>query len=66
MAAEYKEETFEFPIQGFGLHWEADAVARSIRDGEKENPRMPHAETLLTMKVRLLSVLASRQCFRRA
>lgn len=38
---------------GFGLHWEADAVARSLRDGEKENPRMPHVETLLEMKVRL-------------
>ncbi|ORY90759.1 NAD-binding protein [Leucosporidium creatinivorum] len=51
LAAEYKEETFDFPIQGFGLHWEADSVARSLRDGEKENPRMPHAETLLTMKL---------------
>lgn len=38
---------------GFGLHWEADAVARSLRDGEKENPHMPHVETLLEMKVRL-------------
>lgn len=39
------------PRTGFGLHWEADAVARSIRDGEKENKRMPWKESLLTMKV---------------
>ncbi|GAA6020123.1 hypothetical protein JCM10207_006263 [Rhodosporidiobolus poonsookiae] len=48
---DYEEEVLEFPIQGFGLHWEADAVARSIRDGEKENPRMPLSETALTMKL---------------
>lgn len=34
-----------------GLFWEADAVARSLRDGEKENKRMPHDETLLEMQL---------------
>ncbi|GAA6039636.1 hypothetical protein JCM8097_002229 [Rhodosporidiobolus ruineniae] len=51
LAPDWDEEVFNFPIQGFGLHWEADAVARSIRDGEKENPRMPLHETALTMKL---------------
>lgn len=52
----------DYSSEGFGLHWEADAVARSLRDGEKENPRMPHAGTLLTMKVCLPS---SSPCSRR-
>ncbi|BGP37408.1 hypothetical protein JCM10450v2_001318 [Rhodotorula kratochvilovae] len=51
LPCEWEEEVLDFPIQGFGLHWEADAVARSIRDGEKENPRMPLSETALTMKL---------------
>ena len=28
---EYSEEVKEFPIDGIGLYWEADAVARDIR-----------------------------------
>lgn len=28
---EYEDQTFDFPIQGEGLHWEADAVARYVR-----------------------------------
>ena len=28
---DYTEEVREFPIQGTGLNWEADAVARYIR-----------------------------------
>ena len=28
---DYTEEVKEFPIEGMGLHWEADAVARYIR-----------------------------------
>jgi hypothetical protein len=31
MASGYTEEQIDFPIQGTGLHWEADAVARCIR-----------------------------------
>ena len=28
---DFVEEVREFPIQGMGLHWEADAVARDLR-----------------------------------
>ncbi|GAA5911311.1 hypothetical protein JCM6882_002345 [Rhodosporidiobolus microsporus] len=48
---DYDEEVIESPVHGFGLHYEADACARSIRDGEKENPRMSWKETSLTMKI---------------
>ncbi|GAA5835398.1 hypothetical protein JCM11251_005223 [Rhodosporidiobolus azoricus] len=51
LPCDYEEEVLEYPINGFGLHFEADACARSIRDGEKENPRMPWEETSLTMKI---------------
>lgn len=49
-----KTETFEFEprpggIWGFG--WEADEVARCLRDGKKESDRMPLRETLLMMQV---------------
>lgn len=33
---EYDERKEEFPIQGTGLHWEADAVARLLR-GERSS-----------------------------
>ncbi len=69
---DYKPDVVvEHDFPGFGLYWEADAVARSLRgewvrplfqdcstrtneilsDGELENPRMPHAETKMTMEV---------------
>ncbi|KAI5120726.1 hypothetical protein M0805_006432 [Coniferiporia weirii] len=48
---EFTEETREFPIQGMGLNWEADAVARYIRDGKIESDRMPHEETLLELAI---------------
>ncbi|EJU03321.1 NADP-binding protein [Dacryopinax primogenitus] len=38
-------------IPGQGMHWEADAVARSISKGELENPIMPHQESIEIMKV---------------
>jgi hypothetical protein len=31
--------------------WEADEVARSIASGRLESKRMPHAESILMMKV---------------
>lgn len=46
-----EETTKHFPIEGYGLHWEADEVARCIRDGLKECKRMPHAESILAMEV---------------
>ncbi|KAI5118028.1 hypothetical protein M0805_004893 [Coniferiporia weirii] len=48
---EFTEEVVEFPIQGMGLNWEADAVARYIRDGKIESDRMPHEETLLELAI---------------
>ncbi|EJD01504.1 NAD-binding protein [Fomitiporia mediterranea MF3/22] len=48
---EYTEEIKVIPIQGMGLNWEADAVARDIRDGKIENARMPHADTLLELAI---------------
>lgn len=36
---------------GFGLHWEADAVARCLRDGELESKRMSQTETALEMTI---------------
>ncbi|PAV20366.1 dimeric dihydrodiol dehydrogenase [Pyrrhoderma noxium] len=48
---DYVEEVREFPIQGMGLHWEADAVARDLRDGKIESERMPHEETLLELAI---------------
>ncbi|GAA6046697.1 hypothetical protein JCM3770_003122 [Rhodotorula araucariae] len=49
-----RSETFEFePRPGgiWGFAWEADEVARCIRDGKKESDRMPLRETLLMMQV---------------
>lgn len=47
----YEDETIDMSFGGFGLYWEADAVARCLRDGLKECPSMPHAETTMTMEV---------------
>lgn len=49
----YEDETIDMSFDGFGLYWEADAVARCLRDGLKECPSMPHAETTMTMEVRI-------------
>jgi len=48
---EWEDETFDFPIQGEGLHWEADAVARYVRDGKKTSDKCPPETTLLTMSI---------------
>jgi len=45
------DEVLEFPIQGVGLHWEADGVARSLRDHELECPTVPHQVSILQMKI---------------
>lgn len=54
-----KQETFTFePRPGgiWGFAWEADEVARCLRDGKKESDRMPLRETLLMMQVRACSI----------
>ncbi|GAA6030810.1 hypothetical protein JCM8097_008887 [Rhodosporidiobolus ruineniae] len=51
---EPKTERFSFePRPGgiWGFAWEADEVARCIRDGKKESDRMPLRETILTMQI---------------
>lgn len=46
-----EERVFDFDFHGWGFFYEADAVAKNIRKGEKENETMPLKETLriLTM-----------------
>lgn len=44
-----KTETFEHPVaEGGGMHYEADEVARCIRDGKTESERMPLEESRIT------------------
>ncbi|OCF37777.1 dimeric dihydrodiol dehydrogenase [Kwoniella heveanensis BCC8398] len=46
----HPDEEVKHDIQGFGLYWEADEVARCLRDGKTECERMPLEETTMTMK----------------
>jgi len=48
---EGEEITKKYPLEGFGLYWEADAVARCLRDGLTECKRMPHAESIMAMEL---------------
>lgn len=43
--------TLEYPIPGQGLFWEADAVARDIRDGKKEDENYPLDESVFAMSL---------------
>ena len=41
-----ESKRFEVPVHpGGGMHYEADEVARCIRDGKKESERMPWDES---------------------
>lgn len=42
---------FEFDVDGWGFFFEADAVAKDVRDGKKENEIMPHSESLRIMRL---------------
>ncbi|KAI9894575.1 MAG: hypothetical protein M1814_001929 [Vezdaea aestivalis] len=44
-------EEMDRPIPGWGLFWEADEVARCIRDGQTESEVMPLEESIAIMKV---------------
>ncbi|KAI5800250.1 dimeric dihydrodiol dehydrogenase [Peziza echinospora] len=62
LGAEAVTETSEFPIPpGHGMHWEADAAARCLRDGKLEEEMMPLEESIIIMeamdKVREISGL---------
>lgn len=46
-------ELHDHSFEGFGLYWEADAVARCLSKGLKECPEMPWDETTMVMEVNL-------------
>nr|XP_019049573.1 hypothetical protein I302_03362 [Kwoniella bestiolae CBS 10118]OCF28503.1 hypothetical protein I302_03362 [Kwoniella bestiolae CBS 10118] len=46
-----ENEVIEKPLPGFGLMFEADAVAKSIRNEELQNSRMPHDETAMVLEI---------------
>ena len=48
---EMREVEFSFPAQGRGMYWEADEVARCLRDGKLESEGMPWEESLVIMEV---------------
>ncbi|WVQ82028.1 hypothetical protein IAT38_004156 [Cryptococcus sp. DSM 104549] len=43
------DEVVDMSFGGFGLYWEADEVARCLRDGLLECPRMTQAETTMNL-----------------
>ncbi|KAK7207667.1 hypothetical protein BZA70DRAFT_287017 [Myxozyma melibiosi] len=43
--------TYNYDIPGQGLFWEADAVARDIRDGKKEDDLYPLEECIFAMEL---------------
>ncbi|WVR07379.1 hypothetical protein IAU60_004420 [Kwoniella sp. DSM 27419] len=45
----HPDQVVDMSFGGFGLYWEADAVARCLRDGKKECEGMTWAETEMTM-----------------
>lgn len=46
-----KRETHEHKVaEGGGMHYEADEVARCVRDGKGESERMPLAESRITQQ----------------
>ncbi|KAK9321568.1 hypothetical protein V1517DRAFT_326017 [Lipomyces orientalis] len=45
------ERVYNFPIPGQGLFWEADAVARDIRDGKKFDNNYPVEESIFVMEL---------------
>lgn len=40
-----------FPGNGKGMYWEADEVARCLRDGKLESETLPWEESIVIMKV---------------
>lgn len=51
VGAEASIESSEFPMPpGHGMHWEADAAARCLRDGKLEDDMMPLEESIVLME----------------
>ncbi|KAL3477997.1 hypothetical protein BJX99DRAFT_116755 [Aspergillus californicus] len=48
---EMKEKKFTFPSEGMGMYWEADEVARCLRDGKLESETMDWEESIVIMEV---------------
>ena len=46
-----REETTHFEVIGGGWHFQADEVARCVRDGKLESPVWGHDKTLLEMEI---------------
>lgn len=46
-----KEVEAVFPGNGTGMYWEADEVARCLRDGKLESETLPLSESLVIMEV---------------
>lgn len=40
-----------FPAEGHGMYWEADEVARCLRDGKLESEGLPWEESIVIMEV---------------
>jgi predicted dehydrogenase len=61
ISREGERERFEFATQGRGLHYEAQEVARCLREGLKESPSMPLDESVSIMDTmdRVLGFLKS-------
>lgn len=50
-AKEVKEVECTFPANGHGMYWEADEVARCLRDKKQESEGMPWEESIVIMEV---------------
>ncbi|KAJ5383292.1 hypothetical protein N7517_001203 [Penicillium concentricum] len=50
-AGEIREVHCPFPGNGKGMYWEADEVARCLRDGKLESEGMPLEESIVIMEV---------------
>ncbi|OJJ44182.1 hypothetical protein ASPZODRAFT_135670 [Penicilliopsis zonata CBS 506.65] len=50
-ASGIKEVHCSFPGNGHGMYWEADEVARCLRDGKLESESMPWEESIVIMEV---------------
>jgi predicted dehydrogenase len=46
-----RELTFPFPGRGHGMYWEADEVARCVRDGKLESETLSWEESIIIMEV---------------
>lgn len=50
-AGQVREVECHFPGKGHGMYWEADEVARCLRDGKLESETMPWEESVVIMEV---------------